>query len=104
MRTHDWIERRSLALHSAVAEKLEADPTLVAAARENLVRWIRASPSPALAEWDRLLATTPIAGLVQLLRSPAQDAVRLRQSSPFAGLLSPPERQAILRAHDPRRT
>jgi hypothetical protein len=38
--------------------------------------------------------------LLQLLRSPEEEAVRLRQSSPFAGILSPAERQSILSRYE----
>jgi hypothetical protein len=40
---------------------------------------------------------------VRLLRSTDENANRLRQSSPFAGILSERERRQILKAHDPRR-
>jgi hypothetical protein len=34
--------------------------------------------------------------VIELLRAPDERATRLRQSSPFAGVLTPRERQAIL--------
>jgi len=55
----------------------------------------------ALAEWQHLLDSASPTELVALLRSPDADAVRLRQSSPFAGVLTRSERQAILERHDP---
>ena len=103
MRAHEWIDRRSLALHEAVAAKLEGDPNLLNVARLNLERWHRTNPTPALTEWARLLDTTPFHELLALLRSPSEDAVRLRQSSPFAGVLAPEERQAILNDYESRR-
>ena len=96
MRSHEWIDQRSLALHEAVAARLEAQPQLLEVARANLNRWLAARPAAALREWQRLLDSLPLPQLVQLLRSPEEEAVRLRQSSPFAGILSPAERQAIL--------
>ena len=36
---HERIDRRSLAMHQAIAEKLRADPSLLAIARDNLARW-----------------------------------------------------------------
>jgi hypothetical protein len=93
-----------LALHEAVAAKIEARPELLDVARANLARWIGRAPHGALHEWQELLERTPVADLVTLLRSESETAARLRQSSPFAGLLTPQERQAILRRHDPRRT
>ena len=104
MRAHEWIDRRSLALHDAVAAKLEAQPELLDLARANLQRWLRLNPAPALREWADLLDSLSVPALVELLRSADQRATRLRQSSPFAGLLSAQERQAILNDYESRRT
>jgi hypothetical protein len=104
VRSHLWIDRRSLALHEAVAAKIEARPELLDVARANLARWISRTPHPALLEWKDLLERMSVGDLVTLLRSQDETAARLRQSSPFAGVLTPEERQAILRRHDPRRT
>jgi hypothetical protein len=103
MRSHEWIDARSLALHEAVAVRLEARPQLLEVARANLKRWLAARPVAALREWQRLLDSMPLPQLVQLLRSPEEEAVRLRQSSPFAGILSPAERQAILARYESSR-
>ena len=103
VRTHDWIDRRSLALHEAVAAKLEAQPELLEVARANLRRWLSTHPAAPLFEWSHLLQTTPLPKLLVLLRSTSDESARLRQSSPFAGLLTPRERQAILSDHEPRR-
>ena len=103
MRTHEWIDQRSLALHDAVADKLEADPELLDVARANLQRWLATTSRPALLEWRRLLDDTPLPELVRLLRSTSDNATRLRQSSPFAGVLTPEERQSILDRYGSRR-
>lgn len=103
MRSHDWIDRRSLALHEAVTAKLEADPTLLEVARDNLRRWLETNPASALLEWRRLLDEAALPQVTALLRSPTEEAARLRQSSPFAGLLTGEERRAILQAYESRR-
>ena len=103
MRAHEWIDRRSLALHEAVAAKLEAQPQLLDVARANLRRWLSANPAAALREWWQLLETTPLPDLLALLRSQGDEAARLRQSSPFAGLLTPVELQSILNDDESRR-
>jgi hypothetical protein len=103
MRSHEWIDRRSLALHEAVAVKLEAHPELLDIARANLGRWLAVSTPPALTEWRDLLERAPLSDLLALLRAPGERATRLRQSSPFAGVLSPAERRSILAAHESRR-
>jgi hypothetical protein len=103
MRSHDWIDRRSLALHEAVAAKLDERPELLHVAHDNLARWLQRSPSPALQEWRDLLGRATLADITTLLRSPADSAARLRQSSPFAGILTPQERRTIMDRHDARR-
>jgi len=96
MRSHEWIDRRSLALHEAVAKKLAEHPELLEVARQNLRQWLAQNPQPALLEWQRLLDTLAFDELLELLRCPDERARRLRQSSPFAGVLTHRERQAIL--------
>lgn len=103
VRSHAWVDRRSLALHEAVAARIEVRPELLDVARANLARWIGRSPHGALLEWQRLLERATLAEVVALLRSDSENAARLRQSSPFVGILTPEERLAILRSHDPRR-
>jgi hypothetical protein len=102
VRSHEWIDRRSLALHEAVAAKLEADPELLGIARTNLARWLERERAGALLEWAALLDQRPLREIVALLRSPDERSTRLRQSSPFAGVLTREERLRILRQHDPR--
>ena len=104
MRSHQWIDQRSLALHEAVAAKLEADPQLLDVARRNLERWLQQNPALALREWRRILDSTPLADVVALLRSSSEEATRLRQSSPFAGLLTTEERRAIIGVYESRRS
>jgi hypothetical protein len=100
VRSHDWIDRRSLALHAAVADKLELDAAVIDHARRNVERWLRVRRTPAIVEWQALLRELPVPEIVRLLRATDQNAARLRQSSPFAGVLAPEERRAILRAYD----
>ncbi len=104
MRSHAWIDERSRALHALVAAKLVAQPDLLDVARSNLQRWLARAPSPALEEWQRLLDRIPLSELVDLLESSSEEAARLRQSSPFAGVLTPDERRSVFQAHESART
>jgi len=92
------IDARSLALAQAVAAKLRADPRrVIDKARENLERW-RARMGelpPALAEWDRILRGSTPDELIGILTADTEEGRRLRQSSPFPGVLSPEERREI---------
>src|SRR5262249_50856666 len=97
---HSRLEERSLALHALVASKLQADPALLDKARDNLRRWrqAQASLSPALMEWEQILKGR-VDHVVTLLRERSQRAARLRQSSPFGGILTEPERRTIYESY-----
>lgn len=99
MKDHRLIDRRSLALDALTAQKIAVDPALVERAQATLARWLQTcSPGaePALREWEAILAG-PRDELLALLAGTDERAVRLRQSSPFAGALSVRERTAIFR-------
>lgn len=99
MKTHASIDQRSLALGRAVARRLRDDPSQVMRARATIARWLgTCSPRvrPALLEWDAVLQR-PVAEVLDVLTGASERAVRLRQSNPFAGVLPPRERAAILK-------
>lgn len=100
---HNRLDERSLALHRLVAEKVVADPALLDKARGNMRRWQEnhGSLSPALAEWDRILSG-PADQVARFLVERSEKATRLRQSSPFTGILTEPERLAIYESHTTR--
>ena len=93
-------DRRSLALHRAIAARLAAEPERVLRlARRNLARMAAAAPAPShlLREWEALL-DRPLPSLLPLLTDPGMWARELRQVTPFAGVLSAAERGAAYRA------
>ena len=99
MKTHLAIDQRSLALGQAVSARLVEDPSLIHRGQATLSRWLRTcSPQvrPALQEWESVLQQ-PVSQVVELLSGTDERAIRLRQSNPFAGVLSPRERTAILK-------
>ena len=55
--SHERIDRRSMELHRAIAEKLRRHPELMEIAHDNLRRWsVRPSCSQYyLAEWQKML-------------------------------------------------
>ncbi len=92
-------ERRSLAISTAVAAKLRENPTVVLAkARENIDKMRSIGPSEQrwVGVWESLLALGP-SHVAALLTSTDQFARDLRQSSPFAGVLTEEERREILK-------
>lgn len=100
---HTRLDERSFALHRLIARKLAANPALLDKARENLRRWQKSSDSPSLAfaEWAQIL-TNPVDQVAQLLEERSERATRLRQSSPFCGILTETERRAIYESYSTR--
>jgi hypothetical protein len=98
MRSHEEIDLRSLAMDRLIAQKLRADPQLIDRAKTTLLRWKEtAAPAvqPTLAEWDSIL-DQPLPSVLVVLEGTDERSVRLRQSSPFCGILTRAERTRIL--------
>lgn len=94
MRTHQHIDARSLDLHRLYARRIEETPELFDIVRRNLV-FLRTKTPPGgmtyIDEWQRAAD----AGIEICLALAAEDSERaraLRQSSPFAGVISQRER------------
>ena len=95
---HARIEARSLAMHGAIAEKLRKNPRLLEAAGENIRRWRRQGVDvTAFAEWEAILERG-VGETVRVLTDPSENAARLRQSTPFTGVLTPKERRRFFEA------
>ena len=90
---HDRLERRSLALHLAVAAKLRQRPELLVIALDNLERWSKTGgrSQPYLDTWQTILAQ-PLEAVLTAIAEDTPRMTELRQSSPFAGALEPKER------------
>lgn len=98
-RTMPELDKRSLALHRLIAEKIRNDPALFDKAQATLARWrkiVHSGSQPYLAEWERLVADGIEASLAMATEDTAR-ATALRKSSPFAGVLTEPERLEFLR-------
>jgi hypothetical protein len=99
MRTHQEIDRRSLALHRLVAERVMRDPALFEKARLTLARWrqtVSVASQPYLEEWERLI-NQGVEACLSVVIEDSQRAAALRQSSPFSGVLTNRERFAFLK-------
>ncbi len=101
MKTHQDIDRRSLALAHAIVAIIDADPERAGLrkARETCARWMQTTPGPAVAEWGRILGRRWEDVRAVLLRED-QEGQRLRQNSPFCGILTPRERWGLYRKFD----
>jgi transcriptional regulator with XRE-family HTH domain len=92
-------DRRSLALHRAIARWLEQDPVAVLErARQTLGRMqaVASGASQPIREWSVLL-DRPLTALLDVLIDPSPWARELRHVTPFAGVLSTGERAEVFR-------
>lgn len=95
--SHRVLDARSLALHCLIAQKITDNPSLIGIARRNVAAWRRKSAGAEpryLQEWQRILAR-PWPQVAGLITEQSENATRLRQSSPFAGVLTTVERRRI---------
>lgn len=97
---HRVIEARSLAMHCLAAQKISDDPRRLDAVRGTLAGWrsrYGGSVPAALDEWRGIL-DRPWPEIAALITDPGESATRLRQSSPFAGVLTQSERRRVYEA------
>ena len=100
MNRHKLLDKVSLAWHTAISNKLARDPTLVKIAIGNLDRWRdqRGYEERAYAEWRRILTEEGTDEIIRILSSDSHESDRLRQSTPFTGILTQAERREISEA------
>src|SRR5258708_8775673 len=99
---HSLLDKRSLAFHVAIAEKLRSDPKLLEKVRDRLRRMlsderVSISTRDAYREWLDVIEQHSFEEVLSLLLDPSEEGVRLRQATPFARILSRAEREAIAR-------
>jgi hypothetical protein len=97
---HRVLEARSLAMHVVIAQKIQREPGLLNIARNNLTRW-RSRWDDAVPTWYREwceILRCPWPEIAAVITEPSEEGARLRQSSPFAGVLSAEERKRIYEA------
>jgi hypothetical protein len=95
---HELAERRSLAIHQAVTDRLRSDPNLVERAKARVASWLTSSSVAFVyaKTWQRWLEL-PLKELLERLTEDSEEARAMRQVSPFAGVIGPRERWAIWR-------
>lgn len=95
---HQLLDARSLAMHQLVVDKIRRHPQLISHVSENLSHWrgtVSARTMPYIDAWQALLDQ----GTEEVLRVAIEDspyATAMRQSTPFAGVLTPQERWRFL--------
>ena len=92
---HGKVEWRSLAYHRAVGQRLNR--RILSDARQRLNRWQREGRIHPVwsAAWQQIL-DEPEDEIVRVLSSDSEQARALRQSSPFAGVLTEHERRRVI--------
>lgn len=95
-------EIQSLEIHRMIAAKMCLDPSgVINKAVSNLHGWLEHQQGSAmevvLREWLEILVNVSPGEIADFLVSESERATRMRQSSPFAGVLSPGEVWAIKR-------
>lgn len=94
-------KQRSLWLNRLVVGELTRDPVrVIAVARDNVARWrtVHAERSPILAALDRWseILDQGVEAVVATLTGLNEEAEDLRQNAPFAGVLTPEQREQAL--------
>jgi excisionase family DNA binding protein len=100
-RSHREAELQSLAYHRLLAERL--DDQIVGEAQRRLKRWIlggRIDPRWA-DDWERILAK-PAPEIAKIISRDRPRERELRQTSPFAGVLTEQERRLLVQAVEER--
>lgn len=94
---HKKHELRSLEIHRLINRELQKTPErVIQHGLANLSRWkANGVECHDFQIWQELLETQPNR-LSEVLESTEESAIRLRQSSPFPGLISEETRKAIL--------
>jgi hypothetical protein len=92
---HRPAELRSLAYHRALAQQLRR--SMIDDARQKLWQWRRDGriAGPYAEQWDQILRL-PLPQIQNAISEDSEHAADLRQNSPFAGMLSEPERRKIV--------
>jgi hypothetical protein len=80
----------------AIAQKIAINPDLLSIARVNIDRWSGsgAHSNPYFNRWLEVLSL-PLPDILKAITADTEEMIELRQSSPFAGVLTPKERWRI---------
>lgn len=102
MDPHRRAEHRSLAYHRAIAARLPAEPALLENARLRVMDWRRTGEVHArYADVWAAVLVLPLELARAALVAETEAMTAARQSSPFAGALSPRERWRLFRSVEP---
>ena len=90
-------------MHRRIAELMKSDPErVIDKAMRNLESWQerRNASASVFSEWLELIGSLSPEELAAFITSDSEQAIRMRQSSPFAGVIPAKEVWAIKRDHE----
>lgn len=98
MKTHETIDKRGLALARDIVAKIDKDPERQGLKRAQTLcdKWLRDTQIQAYAEWKQILSGN-WSTIRAVLLDESEYGQRLRQNSPFCGVLTSEERHHIFR-------
>ncbi len=108
LESHEFLDDFALAYHRQVSARICRDSHVTLDhARRTLARWMRneafdQTERRALCEWERILEGGDPDEIVAAITQDSDRGQQLRQSSPFAGLLSDEERAVLMRECEER--
>ena len=102
---HQVIDERNYEMDQVIAGVLRRDPSKLDLAVAWLERFLNdpdysVHSKDALTEWYDLIKSRGLPGVLEKLADKSEDAVRMRQSSPFAVIMPQDERMRILRKYE----
>jgi predicted transcriptional regulator len=98
---HEIKDRWLVNLSQKIAEAIERDSSLIRRAKDHLDRLLqteRGLATSAIKEWRDILETYSIPRLSRFITSTSERANRLRQSNPLFAVLSPDEKDRLMRS------
>src|SRR5687767_142566 len=101
--SHQAIDRANAVADRLIAQRLRRDPKLLRMARRNLARWMTREGNEVprvFLEWAEVLDRLTRTEIVEFLESESPKARRLRQSTPFMGLLNQREQRCVWRIYE----
>lgn len=99
VRSHRHLDERARRLAAEISKRLPNDPSLIGRSKswiDDRLKVAGRREAPVLKEWRRILDDLSLQQVQALLREESERADRLRQSLPFAEVLTPAERQHLL--------
>lgn len=105
--SHAFLDERSLAMHTEIAQIIRGEPGILEKAKATLARWIqqKGDDAPAaLLEWQLIFNSHTDEEILEIIERDDQESRRLRQSNPFAAILPEKRRLEILREYEARRS